>query len=427
MNKVSVLFLKGNFFYISISLFTILFVVCGEIDIQPDSDGYLKMDIIRSCGYPFFTSFHKMIFGIHYLNAIVFSQLILLLYAAYFFSVNICADLMVNKYITGFTFFLLLVPAFYDIKIVNAILSEGLAYPLYLIVITFFLKALLQKQFKNYYFAFFFTYVLLLVRSQFIFLLLVFLICIILSEKKFLITKKSIFRILTILSIPIFVIFTDILFHKIKHNSAVKTPWTGIQIATLPFFVSDEDDYLLFEEKPQQEYFKFIYSALKEKKLLQNQISQKEDPIETYYNNYILISNETISDKGNTFFDTTFSRQKKIILNDKITISMTLPLIKHNFVKWIKLYFKNCTKGIGTFKNLLLSIVLLLGSATVLLKRNSKLLEFIVFCNLLLIGNVMVVALAEPATARYMFYNNWIMLIVVCCLFQKAILNKSND
>ena len=106
---------------------------------------------------------------------------------------------------------------------------------------------------------------------------------------------------------------------------------------------------------------------------------------------------------------------------------MTLPLIKKNFFKFCKLYFQNVIKGIGTSKYFILIIILLISSVLKWYESNDKNAKFIIIGSLALLGNVFIVALAEPTIIRYVFYNDWILIAIVLLLFQNTFSIKTND
>lgn len=412
--------------YLLIFLGSLIFVLNKGAIYLPDSDGYLQMSLFRSCGYPVFIAFHKYIFGENFISVLIFTQFIFTFLASLFFTKSIQKIFNLNKWLAIILFIALLSPVFIRIKVSNLLLSEAIAYPLYLFILGNVFLGIIYKQNKKFYLAFILTFILILVRGQFLFLIPVLVIAVILTYNRFFNTK-FILLLLSIIIIPFLAVFTDIAFHKLKHNQAVKTPWTGIQIVTIPFFVSDKDDYLLFENKEQQNYFKFIYNKLEQKKLLQKQIPEYIDKIAFFSDNYCLICNSTINDDGVLFFDKNLSNDQKIILNDKMTSSMTIALIKNNLAKCVIIYKDNFIKGFGEISNLLLFLILLPLSFFSLLKKDGIISKFIMLCCFLSIGNIAIIAIAEKTIERYTFYNNWIVIAIILILFQNYLKNKTNE
>jgi hypothetical protein len=323
---------------------------------------------------------------------------------------------------------LLLVPIFYEIKVINVVLSEAIAYPLYLLTIGHLFDFIATKNFKNLIYSSLLLLTLIQIRGQFMFLVVVSIIAILISEKTNNYNKKHWIAFLMTLAIPFLSIGFDILFHKIQHNKTTTTPWTGIQIVSLPLFVSDKDDYKVLNTKQEKEYFKYVYSNLEKKKLLLNQIPEEQfTKIDFYFANYVKIANGTVGNVGELFFKDKSTNNELVIENDKMASSITIPLIKNNFINWFKLYFQNIAKGIGNVKYVLIILFLLLFSFLKLKKENNITIKLIFIGTLLILGNTSIVALAEPTTSRYLFYNNWILLSIVMLLFELSFYKKRND
>ena len=422
-----------NKFKVKYDLFSILFIVItlcfvlktGAI-YSPDSPGYLNMDIYRSSGYPLFIAFHKLFFGSFFIFFLLLSQFVLNIYGVFFITKNISNCLNLSKWNSNFLLILLSIPFFYEIKVINNILSEALAYPLFLLIAGNIFNFITFKNFKNIYFSILLLVILIQVRGQFLFVVPVLILAILISKTNNNYTKKHWIVIAVAVSIPFISISTDTVFHKIAHNKAITTPWTGIQISALPFFVSKPKDYLTLKSKLQQDYFKFLYSNLEKKKVLSSQVPEYPlSKIDFYYANYVEIANNIIGNSGEDFFKNKYAPDDLVVANDKMAASITLSLIKNNFIDWSKLYFQNIAKGIGSAKYLILNLLLLLFSMLKILKDNDLIAKFIFIGTLLIIGNITLVALAEPTTSRYCFYTNWILISIVMVLFQKTFYKKN--
>ena len=419
---------KYNLFSILFIATTLCFVFKTGAIYSPDSIGYINMDIYRSSGYPLFISLHKLIFGAFFINFLLFSQFALNIYSIFFVTKNISNCLSLSKLNSYFLLLLFSIPFFYETKVINSVLSEAVAYPLFLLIVGTILAFITFKNFKNIYFSFLLLLILIQVRGQFLFLVPVLIIAVLISKINNKYSKNHWIAIAFAVSIPFFSAGTDIAFHKIAHNNATTTPWTGIQISALPFFVSKPNDYFIFESKLQREYFKYIYSNLEKKKILLSQVPEYPlSKIDFYFAHYVEIANNIIGNSGEEFFKNKYTPDELVVVNDKMATSMTVPLIKNNLGKWLKLYFQNIAKGIGSAKYLILNLLLLLFSLYKIIKENNLIAKYIFIGTLLIIGNITIVALAEPTTSRYCFYTNWILITIVMVLFQKTFFKKTDE
>ena len=178
-----------NKFKVKYDLFSLLFIVItlcfvlktGALYSQ-DSLGYLNMDIYRSSGYPLFIAFHKLIFGSFFIFILLLSQFAINIYGIFFITKNISNCLSLSKWNSNFLLILLSIPFFYEIKVINKILSEALAYPLFLLIIGNILNFITFKNFKNIYFSIILLVILIQVRGQFLFLVPVLVIAVLISK-----------------------------------------------------------------------------------------------------------------------------------------------------------------------------------------------------------------------------------------------------
>ncbi|WP_309641395.1 hypothetical protein [Flavobacterium sp.] len=426
MKKVFSFLSSEKVAYLVLFLLVFVFVIKTPPVYFPDSKGYLEMLLYRSCAYPMFIELHRILFGTYFIKATIITQYVLNMSAALFLVRSLRKTISLDKWLGVILFIITIFPVFLGILTANTILSESLAYPLYLLVIGNIILGVGFRKEQYFYFSFLLTFLLVLVRGQFLFLIPVLVVAVLLTYYRTIFKWRSIVLVVTSVSIFFLSIITDILFHKVQHGHAVTTPLTGIQLITIPFFVSDENDYTAFETPEQQEYFKFIYAKLKEKKLLLSQLPPNAKKIDFFYDNYINICNLTLNVDGLFRFQAA-SYDEKSILNDKMTSSMALPLLKKNFGKWLSIYSGNFIKGFDTSKYFLLYIVLLALSLVMLFKKENVLSKIIIILVLLTILNVMLTASVESMIGRYLFYNNWILFAIFLILFQNQFYTKTNE
>ena len=411
------------YFHIVLIFISALFAVFGTILVSPDTYGYINADIYRSLGYPIFVEIHELLFGSYFMFAIKISQFLIFYLCLHYFFKTIKNILKLNDLSSILFFSVLVIPVFYEQKLLNSILTESLSYSLYLLFIGFYCKGIQDKDNKKTFFSYLILLILLQIRSQFLFIIPVLIgIQLIINHKKVM-NINTWKQIAIICCIPIISIIIDFCYHSIKHDKNTTTPFTGIQVASLPFYVSKKQDYKIFENKTQQEYFKLIYSKLEKRNLLINQIPDEiYTKTDFYFANYTKIANQTLSGDGDAFFTNKPDLNDKTIANDKMSKSMVLPLITNNFGAYCIIYFQNFTKGIGTSKQLLLYLILL-GYFLYNYKKTSVI---IVLMLLLLLANITLVTLAEHVISRYTFYNNWVLIVIILYLLQNNIKTRND-
>jgi hypothetical protein len=404
-------------------VFLIAAVNCIRLGVVffPDSDGYMNVELFRSCGYPIFLSLHKLFFGAFYLKMVVFSQFVIIFYAVFHFLNTVQQFVLKNVFFIGILFLILLMPLFYEFNLPNTILSESISYPLYLLVLSNLFHFIQFKTTKQLLFSILIAIFLMLTRGQFLFLTVVFLIVFIIFHKIEVFKKRNLMIAIFIFLIPFLITFIDVAYHKIVHNRAVTTPWTGVQIATMPFFLSNSSDVEAFDDPVEKEYFNFVYQKLFEKKILQSQMDPNLDQMDYFKLVYPLISNFTINPDGEAFFKNVKTLDEKAIQNDKFSSKMFLPLVQRHPFEFAKLYIKNLGYGFGNTKYFLLFMIFLAVSFWFLIKKSNQILWFIFVICLCGIGNVMLVSIAETCISRYCFYNNWVLIAVFLVLLQDKI------
>ncbi len=411
-----------------ILIFYVLYI--GAIK-ESDTGSYLNLSIIASPGYPsFLYPFKKLLSKNIYLICIVIIQLVVnIVSIAYVVSVfskrfNIHKALIVGLDV------ILLSPLFISgILVANRITSEAFAYPLMLLIVSFFTEWLFTKRKIFFYYLFVTLFISIAVRTQLFFILPVLVVVL----AYFLITTKS-FRLygwtlLFILLMPLFVSITDKTFHYAVIGKFENTSNTGVQLITIPFFVADKEDYLVYEDEKTQEYFKYVYKHAMDSRVLDDFYESKfvDNVYRHFHYNYADLSYRVLSIRGREFLNPSDpGNVDTIIENNKLLISMTLPLFWDNFSKCVDLYFKNIIHAFGGFQILWLHLLALIGAVLIWLKKQSKIALFSSILMLLVFSNVLMVCMVEHSLDRFMIYHRW-MLPVIFVLLLNEIFKKKID
>jgi len=140
--------------------------------IHVDTPSYKQMDPRRSAGYPLFLHFFR-IFGDGYLYIVITVQVLLSISAVVAFLLFIGRLFQLHPF--SFLFVLpIIVYAALNNPFPREIMTEALAFPIFLFVVIFFFKGILNSSYQNMSIAMLLSILLVLVRSQFLYFFPVF-------------------------------------------------------------------------------------------------------------------------------------------------------------------------------------------------------------------------------------------------------------
>lgn len=374
-----------------------------------DSQSYIQKELIRSPLYPLFINGIEIIFG---KGNTIFLVIFQLLFG--FFSCYRMAAFIQKAYNLNGIFFLIILSLLlspYAFYFGNTILSEGLAYPLFLLTVQLLLQALLYKKFRAYGYAIFFLTLLVLTRRQYLFLYVVsFLVCLYLwyyVEKKRLLAKLSLLFIL-VSSIGV----TDILerSHHYYYNGYFTTvPFVGMQIMAMPLYLSSDKDASLFTDPTEIKVFTETKRIMKENKYDSTTL-WKENEGPEYCHYYMNYNNVTW---GSLYQALLKNNIKNWVEIDKILIHMTGPLFLQHWQRITSLYLRNIIHSMGGYYNFIFIFFAFCCSAYFHYLKKDPLSLGVFLAILISYGNYFSVAIVEPAMTRYTFSTN---IILTCML-----------
>lgn len=415
----------------------ILFLAVGIIVLKnpiryfPDSEGYVDMLIFRSAGYPVFLDLVEVFFGAHFITGLIVVQLLLGFMAILVFIKTLIQVLKLNQIWYILLIGILLMPYFFHNSVANRVLSEGLAYPLYLLVINYYILALYHSKTKYFWYALAFLFGLILTRTQFLFLVPVGILVLINTmrfEKK---RKPQLLILVMFIATPFLMSLTDKTFHKIKHEHFVNTPWTGIHLIAPAFFVADADDFTIYRTEKEQQFFKTVYKRLSEKQLnIHNLDTTKKfnSSLKVYIDDYSKIANATVFKSAMELYPNVGKRKNKIIKVDELTKKMALPLIFNNYKEYIKLAIRNFIHGFLDDKILIIFLITFIVSLyQIIKKRNVFLYQFFALITLLAMSNMAIVAIGMHTISRFTFYNYWVLPLLLIILLDQFISSKKTS
>lgn len=408
--------------YILLSL-VFVWIISHDIGISKDSDGYLQALINRSAAYPLFLKTMKFLFGSFFNSATIIIQGIIGVVAIASFVNSLKKTMKMDAFWYILMAAVLSIPYVYNQNVANMFLSEALAYPLYLLVISKLILGFSLNEKKYFWQAVPLLLVLLLTRSQFLYLIP---ICILILLWLFSF-KNTILLLCTFLIVPLMSSVLDKTYHYFEHDEFISTPWTSLHLLTPALFVADADDISLFEKPIERTLFSKLHDTLSKRKLNLYTLSSKKDPIGVFTNRYSDIANGTIYNFGKLVVAPTGSENERYIALEKQTIALVLPLILKNFKQWVSLYMKNFILGFGNAKQLLLTLIILCFCVIKYIKTNSAIFGIITLCLSFVIANIALVAIGMHTIKRFTFYNDWVLFLIVFILLNQLYTNHLSE
>lgn len=355
-------------------------------------------------GYPFFLGLHGWIFGDNFLTAAVATQLVLGLGACVWLALSLRRYLSLPGYVSPLFGFLLLMPYFFNLDFGNKIMSEALAYPLFLVVMKYFVEALARNRTGALVKAFLWTAALVLVRKQFLVLYPVFFLTVVyvyvLAPTLY---KKHVLLIVLVASVVGGQIAERGWQYR-RDGRFAPVPFTGFQIVTAPLFVSRPEDAGAFADEKQKQIFEKTHARLAEKGLLRTSAPAGRhhfalQVIERYAGGYNAIGWGTLLP---TLREEDVGDWYRI---DAVTREMAWTLAKQNPRGYLEILRLNVAHGAGGNVNFLFLLAFALMAVGYHLKYRDALSLVAAMVSILHLGNILLVALAEPTLNSYVIYT----------------------
>lgn len=257
-------------------VFFIFFSFYDGVILCVDTNTYINLDISREPIYPLFLLLLKTIFGNDiYLTIAVLLQGLLMAYAVYSISSYLEKEFNLNLFMTLIIQFLFLFVSLLcrfaakrGSMYSNSILSESIAYPLFIIFFRYLLEYLFTNSKKALCIASFISFVLISTRKQ-MYLSLFLLILVFIYH---LIVNKIYRKFYEIIIICILVIFAnkclDLAYNIIAHGFSHTHTSSNRFLTTMVVYCSKEEDANYINDKNVREIFIEVNKTCKEKDLL---------------------------------------------------------------------------------------------------------------------------------------------------------------
>ncbi len=393
---------------------TCLLVLYRGVLYSPDSYAFLSMEINRSVGYVIFLSFFSTLFDTYYEFPLLIVQLGINIFGVYTMHKCLIKQFKFQKIFSILSLLILIAPLLYLYFTANKVLTEALAYPLFLIFIANSLYAIIECRKKNLIYSAIILILLVLVRGQFLSLIPIQLIaCFYLAYYR----RQKVYLLVGIffMGLPFLTSLIDKGYHYVQYEHFISTP-TAHHFTTPLFYVAEKEDVNLFSNTDEREYFKRVKKRLDEKKWTY-EYGEKYDSIgifDLYKRNFSKICNWTVQEYGMRLYsERDFSITEQYLATNELNESMFLPLLSNNYKKWIKLYIQNIKASLGNSKYLALHVILLMVGVFLIVKKNYKVGIFIVFSISCTFSNIILLAICTHSEKRYVFYTDWVLFIIL--------------
>ena len=248
---------KGIFF---VFLLAIVFLLNNDPIFSPDTGSYENNSILRIGMYPLIITFFKFLFKENVFKYLAIFQTLFSLGAIYFLTNFLRTFFNLNFYLHVALVGIFLFPLATHVSAFN-IISESIAYPLFLLASLSFFKVLAYKDTKNTILFVTFLFLLCFTRQQFVFFYVVafiYAIYMMIFEKNVKISSKVFLA--SALSLCSFFI-AEKSYHKIYHGHFAGTPFAGTQFLMRPLFLISSSALKSIEDHQQKQ---FLLEAIEE-------------------------------------------------------------------------------------------------------------------------------------------------------------------
>ncbi len=410
-----------TFIRIGLYVSTVLYVLFLGPITEPDTFSHWHLTMLSPPGYPIFLYGFKKVLGAYAFHAIVWVQLFFNIVSIVYFVRFLRRSFSVsNVFIPVLDVILLVALWIPHLTIANKITTEAVSYPLFLWCLYFFVNGILFKKYKQFAGALIVVYILIQMRTQFFFILPVFVLLLVYEAWRSKAYKTIGMYLGLLFLLPLLISLADKSFHYLVSDRFESTSNTGVQILTLPFFVSEAADYKVFETEVQQSHFKQLHAYAVERKMLDDfyEPIYGDTKYHYFHDHYTSLSFGVLSEKGRALLYPDAPKSiDALIANNKLLMKMTIPLLLDNFWEVLELFYYNCIHAFRSVYSLLLALLVFIGGLFFWIKSDSK----IAFLGVLFMGltfcNIILVCMVVHSLYRYMFYHQWMLaVLVVLCM-----------
>jgi len=423
-NRLNIFLPKKNciFYLLAFALATLLDLAFGTI-MSPDSSSYISYSIERPPLYPGIISLFKIVFGSYGIKSLIFFQL--------YGGLSVCAwvvykldELFQGIHSSKFLVFLVLVfPYCVHPYYGNTILSEAIAYPLFLIMFICVLEVIINNR-KQYLYALPIAIsLLILTRAQFFFMVpwfVLFCFYMIFLRRDIINRPVAIMLMLLCTILPITIDKTARYF---VHGTFSSPPYLMQQLLMVPLVASDIKAADSISDPGMRALFIEIKTKMKSVGIND---SSRRNPIIQAYANYNIYYGAFYYDIVNPIIDKAGIHTAAAKESFAKALYIILIKDKHTLYSTIILYGINIMHVWGGKYWVILNVLVFMGSVCLYWQkreRYSLVLFFIILMNLI---NITLIAILESSEDRYTFCTDTLSVVIIIILLGKLWDNNLN-
>ena len=403
--------------------------------IRNDSKTYIAMEAYRDPIYPLFLKF-CMLFGNHFgLRIAVVLQLLFGAFAIYLLIKYLKGKFSLNVFVV-FLLSVIMIYPYLNIPMFNSgsssvgnyLMTESLAYPLFLIAMRFLIEAVVDKNWRKGTITVIVLSILILVRGQFKYMYVVELAMI--GYLLYVSGNKKNALMLCGVIIGCFVIsnLVDRTYHYVVHRKFSTTPFAGNQFFAPTLFLAKPGDENIFKDSSDKALAGEMINRVHAYRLKNDALEHSNDlyHFKRDYNNIIWQSSfYIITDK---YKDKSDFEKWEIV--DKIATRISAKLASRERNSLIAMYIENVKEQIGQISNWVFVLMFSFVSLFYFLKRpRNGMATMVIFTFLIIWGNVLLVSLLESSEFRYNLYCLvlfcTVMIIFASTMYENMLGNKT--
>jgi len=412
----------------------------------PDTAEYINGGLVLPTLYPIVIDVFRIVFKGYYGYGMMAFQLVFGGWAVYFisrfiarlYSLPPCALLILVALIASPYFGI-------TIQTGNALLTEGLAYPLFLFATVYLLDGVTSLSFRSIIVFILLSALLVLTRKQFAFMFPIGLIAIIYYAFKTDARKGAAYLSLLLVVSWGAENFIERANNYFRSGQFASFSYAGGLLLGNAIYISKQSDINAIQDKQQALFFQEIYNESSRKRLTLESLEDVEKDLDVNFYGQYFINYHNLINVGKVALNKVYSSEmrtevERAIVTDSESKKLAMTLIRENPKSYAKLYFLNVTYGLGGhgigdgygvrgsyFAILQLVMVLLVLAHSIRIRRVDPLASSVLLIFLLHLASVAETAILLPVGDRYSFYTSTLMMAIIFAFVAKGVEAKMPD